>query len=151
MAPFFTGVNNETEGKVLDVGLLAAKIRTIEGQEVTIPNSVLVGTSTRNYTGLGQPDGMSISSTVTIGYDAPWRQVRALLELVADRTPNISKARNRVRPEFRHPGCLQRIWRADVIQPNTSVIVLREKWHAKPSRPLLRIPRKAEETNSSDK
>jgi small-conductance mechanosensitive channel len=142
---------DETEGKVLDVGLLAAKIRTIEGQEVTIPNSVLVGTSTRNYTGLGQPDGMSISSTVTIGYDAPWRQVRALLELVADRTPNISKARNRVRPEFRHPGCLQRIWRADVIQPNTSVIVLREKWHAKPSRPLLRIPRKAEETNSSDK
>ena len=67
---------NETEGKVLDVGLLAAKIRTIEGQEVTIPNSVLVGTSTRNYTRLGHPDGMSVSSTVTIGYDAPWRQVQ---------------------------------------------------------------------------
>ena len=83
---------NETEGKVLDVGLLAAKIRTIEGQEVTIPNSVLVGTPTRNYTRLGHPDGMSVSSTVTIGYDVPWRQVHALLELAADRTPNISKA-----------------------------------------------------------
>jgi len=82
---------NETEGEVLDVGLLAAKILTIEGQEVTIPNSVLVGTSTRNYTRLGRPDGMSVSSTVTIGYDAPWRQVHALLELAADRTPNISK------------------------------------------------------------
>jgi small-conductance mechanosensitive channel len=82
---------NETEGEVLDVGLLAAKIRTIERQEVTIPNSVLVGTATRNYTRLGHPDGMAVSSTVTIGYDAPWRQVHALLEMAADRTPNISK------------------------------------------------------------
>ena len=82
---------NETEGEVLDVGLLAAKVRTIEGQEVTIPNSVLVGTSTRNYTRYGNPDGMSVSSTVTIGYVAPWRQVHALLELAADRTANISK------------------------------------------------------------
>ena len=78
---------NETEGEVLEVGLLAAKIRTIEGQEVTIPNSVLVSTSTTNYTRLG----MVISSTVTIGYDAPWRQVHALLLRAADRTPNLRK------------------------------------------------------------
>jgi len=82
---------NEVEGEVLEVGLLAAKIRTIEGQEVTIPNSVLVGTSTTNYTRLGYPDGMIVTSTVTIGYDAPWRQVHALLELAADRTLNIRK------------------------------------------------------------
>ena len=78
---------NETEGEVLEVGLLAAKIRTIEGQEVTIPHSVLVGTSTTNFTRLG----MVISRTVTIGYDAPWRQVHALLLRAADRTPNIRK------------------------------------------------------------
>jgi small-conductance mechanosensitive channel len=82
---------NETEGEVLDVGLLAAKIRTIEGQEVTIPNSVLVGTSTMNFTRLGPPDGMLVSPTVTIGYDAPWRQVHALLLRAADRTPNVRK------------------------------------------------------------
>jgi small-conductance mechanosensitive channel len=82
---------NDTEGEVLDVGLLAAKLRTIEGQEVTIPNSVLVGTSTTNYTRLGVPDGMIISSAVTIGYDAPWRQVQALLLRAADRTRNIRK------------------------------------------------------------
>jgi small-conductance mechanosensitive channel len=81
----------DTEGEVLDVGLLAAKIRTIEGQEVTIPNSVLVGTSTVNFTRLGHPDGMVVSSTVTIGYDASWRQVHALLLRAADRTPNIRK------------------------------------------------------------
>jgi small-conductance mechanosensitive channel len=82
---------NETEGEVLEVGLLAAKIRTIEGREVTIPNSVLVATSATNYTRLGHADGMTVSSTVTIGYGTPWRQVHALLELAADRTPNIRK------------------------------------------------------------
>jgi len=82
---------NDTEGEVLEVGLLAAKIRTIEGQEVTIPNSVLVGTSTVNFTRLGHPEGMIVSPTVTIGYDAPWRQVHALLLRAADRTPNVRK------------------------------------------------------------
>jgi small-conductance mechanosensitive channel len=83
---------NETEGEVREVGLLAAKICTMEGKEVTIPNSVLVGTSTMNFTRLGHPDGMIVSSTVTIGYDAPWRQVHALLELAADRTENLRKS-----------------------------------------------------------
>jgi len=78
---------NDVEGEVLEVGLLAGKIRSPEGQEITIPNSVLVGTSTKNFTRLG----MSISATVTIGYDAPWRQVEGLLLLAADRTPNIRK------------------------------------------------------------
>jgi small-conductance mechanosensitive channel len=82
---------NETEGEVLEIGPLAAKIRTIEGQEVTIPNSVLVGTLTTNYTRLGYPDGMIASTTVTIGYDAPWRQVHELLLLAAERTTNVRK------------------------------------------------------------
>lgn len=82
---------NEIEGEVLEVGLLAGKIRTVEGQEVTVPNSVLVGTATKNYTRLGYPDGMIVSCTVTIGYDAPWRQVEGLLLLAADRTPGVRK------------------------------------------------------------
>jgi small-conductance mechanosensitive channel len=176
---------NETEGKVLDVGLLAAKIRTIEGQEVTIPNSVLVGTSTRNYTRLGHPDGMTISSNVTIGYDAPWRQVHALLELAADRTPNISKTpkpsvvqmqlsdfyvgytliaqledeRLRIQTVSNLNSAIQDAFNEFgvqimsphyMIQPNTSVIVPREKWDATPSQPLPRISHKADDINSSD-
>jgi small-conductance mechanosensitive channel len=90
----------DTEGEVLDVGLLAAKIRTIEGQEVTIPNSLLVSSSTINFTRLGLLDGMIISSTVTVGYDAPWRQVHALLLRAAGCTTNVRK-----RPE---PCVLQR-------------------------------------------
>ena len=79
------------EGEVLEVGLLAAKVRTIEHQEVTIPNSVLVSNSTRNFTRLGQAEGMAASCRVTIAYDVPWRQVHALLLLAAERTGNIRK------------------------------------------------------------
>jgi small-conductance mechanosensitive channel len=82
---------NGTEGEVLEIGPLAAKIRTIEGQEVTIPNSVLVANSTTNYARLGHPDGMIASTTVTIGYDAPWRLVHQLLLLAAERTQNVRK------------------------------------------------------------
>ncbi|HTV63962.1 MAG TPA: mechanosensitive ion channel domain-containing protein [Bryocella sp.] len=78
---------NDIEGEVLEVGLLAGKIRSPEGQEITVPNSVLVSTSTKNFTRLG----MSISAHVTIGYDAPWRQVESLLLIAADRTANIRK------------------------------------------------------------
>jgi hypothetical protein len=37
-----------------------------------------------------------------------------------------------------------------MIQPNTSVIVPREKWDATPSQPLPRISHKADDINSSD-
>jgi small-conductance mechanosensitive channel len=82
---------NDIEGEVTDVGLLAAKIRTIEGKEITVPNSVLVTTLTTNFTRLGHPDGKTLSCTITVGYDVPWRQVHALLEMAADRTSNIRK------------------------------------------------------------
>jgi small-conductance mechanosensitive channel len=82
---------NDIEGEVVDVGLLAAKIRTIEGKEITIPNTVLVTTLTTNFTRLGHPDGKTLSCTITVGYDVPWRQVHALLEMAAERTSNIRK------------------------------------------------------------
>ena len=84
-------VVNDKEGEVLEVGLLAVKIRTIEQQEVTLPNSVIVNTTTTNYTRLGEVEGPVADVTVTIGYDAPWRQVHALLLMGAERTSNLRK------------------------------------------------------------
>ena len=84
-------VVNEKEGEVIEVGLLAVKIRTIEQQEVTLPNSVIVNTTTTNFTRLGKLEGSVASVTVTIGYDAPWRQVHALLLMGAERTANLRK------------------------------------------------------------
>jgi small-conductance mechanosensitive channel len=90
----------ETIGIVSEVGLLSTKIVTPKREEVTIPNAVLVGGKVTNYSKLAGPDGAMVSTTVTIGYDAPWRQVHGLLLAAAGRTPGI-----RARPE---PFVLQR-------------------------------------------
>jgi len=81
----------EVEGEVIEVGSLATKLRTPRQEEITIPHSVLVGTATTNYSRLAADTGMVVTTTVTIGYDAPWRQVHALLLLGASRTPGIRR------------------------------------------------------------
>jgi small-conductance mechanosensitive channel len=78
-------------GLVSEVGLLSTKVVTPKREEVTIRNAVLAGTMVTNYSRLAGEDGVIVSTTVTIGYDAPWRQVHALLLLAAERTPGVRR------------------------------------------------------------
>jgi small-conductance mechanosensitive channel len=79
----------EVVGVVSQVSLLSTKVVTPKREEVTIPNAVLAGTMITNYSRLADRDGPIISTAVTIGYDAPWRQVHALLLLAAGRTAGV--------------------------------------------------------------
>lgn len=79
----------DIEGMVTVVGVLATKVVTRKRAEITVPNAVLVGNSITNYSRLAREDGEMIFTTVTIGYDAPWRQVEGLLLKAAGRTPGI--------------------------------------------------------------
>lgn len=79
----------DNEGVVISLGLLSTKIRTATGELVTIPSSAIVGGSIRNFTRLGEGTGTHISTSVTIGYDAPWRQVHAMLLEAAKRTEGL--------------------------------------------------------------
>lgn len=79
----------EVEGRVTDLGFLATRVRTVRDEEISIPNAVLVGGNLINYSRFNPEQGMLLATTVTIGYDAPWRQVHALLELAARRTPGL--------------------------------------------------------------
>jgi small-conductance mechanosensitive channel len=81
----------ETEGTVSFVGVLSTKIVNWRHEEVTIPNALLVGHTITNYTRLGEQQGAIAMTAVTIGYDAPWRQVHALLEAAAARTRGVRK------------------------------------------------------------
>lgn len=81
----------ETEGVVLSLGMLATKIRTIQREEVTIPNAVVLGTSTKNFSRLAGREGVILSTTVTIGYSEPWRRVHAALIEAAGKTPGLKK------------------------------------------------------------
>jgi small-conductance mechanosensitive channel len=77
------------EGTVTSLGILSTKIRTLKGEEETVPNSVVVGTSTTNYSRLGDEHALLLYTSLTIGYDTPWRQVHALLALAAGRTAGL--------------------------------------------------------------
>jgi small-conductance mechanosensitive channel len=81
-----------TEGVVQEVGTLATKLKTMRNEEITIPNAVLVGNPIRNYSRLSDTQGTMMSTKVTIGYDAPWRQVHALLTSSAEATPGLRPA-----------------------------------------------------------
>ncbi len=76
------------QGIVKELGLVSVTLTTRAQEEVTIPNSVVVADAIRNFS--RAPAGAVVLSTsVTIGYDAPWRQVRAMLLLAAARTDGV--------------------------------------------------------------
>ncbi len=79
----------EHEGTITSMGTFTTQIRTGLGEELTLPNSLVMGTVIRNYSRTVQGRGFVIDSAVTIGYDAPWRQVHAMLIEAANRTDGI--------------------------------------------------------------
>ena len=81
----------EVEGTVTTLGMLSTKICTTRNEEVTIPNAVVVSTNVLNFTRLHASGGVALHTSVTIGYDTPWRQVQGLLVLAAERTPGIRR------------------------------------------------------------
>ncbi len=80
---------NDVQGVVTEVASLATKIVNVRNEEITIPNSVLISSPIRNYSKLSDAKGTLLSTKVTIGYDAPWRQVHALLIEAARKTPAV--------------------------------------------------------------
>jgi small-conductance mechanosensitive channel len=82
----------DVEGTVMHLGMLSTRIHTLTREMVTIPNSVMVAKETTNYSRLSNEAGVAINTTLTLGYDIPWRQVQAILELAAQRTEGIRKA-----------------------------------------------------------
>jgi small-conductance mechanosensitive channel len=79
----------DTEGTVIHIGLFATKIHTNLREEISIPNSVLVGQSVKNFSRLASGGGVITQVGVTIGYDTPWRQVEAMLIEAANQTSGV--------------------------------------------------------------
>jgi len=82
----------DIEGKVTEVGALSVKMVNALKEEFTIPNTVMVGNVVKNYSRLDREFGSALSTSVTIGYDAPWRVVYELLLAAAERTPGVRKS-----------------------------------------------------------
>jgi small-conductance mechanosensitive channel len=79
----------EHEGTVVNLGAFTTRVRTGLGEELTLSNSLVLGAVTKNYSRAVKGVGFVVDTTVTIGYDTPWRQVNALLVQAALRTPGV--------------------------------------------------------------
>jgi len=79
----------ETEGTIIELGTFATRIRTGLGEEVILPNALVVSSSLKNFSRVVGGKGFVLDAGVTIGYSTPWRQVRAMLLEAARRTPEI--------------------------------------------------------------
>lgn len=92
MRPFKLGDRiklNDTTGNVIEKTPLVTRIRTPKNEVITIPNSFIMSSHTVNYSSSARNYGLIIHSEVTIGYDAPWRQVHQLLIDAALATPGV--------------------------------------------------------------
>ena len=81
----------DVEGTVIHLGVLSTKVKTLQLEEVTIPNAVVAAQTATDYSRFADTEGVFTSTSVTIGYDAPWRQVQSLLLLAAERTPDLRR------------------------------------------------------------
>lgn len=82
---------SDTTGDVIEKTLLVTRIRTIKNVDITIPNSAVLGSHITNYSSSAGEQGLILPTSVTIGYDAPWRKVHELLISAAGATENIQQ------------------------------------------------------------
>jgi small-conductance mechanosensitive channel len=79
----------ETFGEVTLKRLLVTHVRTYKNVVVSIPNSLVLTTQVLNYSTLAAERGLIAHTSVTIGYDTPWRRVHELLVAAASRTEGV--------------------------------------------------------------
>jgi len=81
----------DATGDVVEKSLLVTRIRTIKHEIISIPNSTVMNSHTTNFSVEAAENGLIIHTTVTIGYDTPWRQIHELLIKAALATDLIDK------------------------------------------------------------
>jgi small-conductance mechanosensitive channel len=82
MRPFQLGDRvriSEVVGDVVEKNLLDTRIQTIKNEIITIPNANILNGQMWNYSTSARENNLILHTTVTIGYDAPWRTVHELL------------------------------------------------------------------------
>ncbi|MEP6778588.1 MAG: mechanosensitive ion channel family protein [Gemmatimonadaceae bacterium] len=79
----------DTTGDVVTKTLLVTRIRTIKNVDITIPNAMVLSSHIKNFSAMAKSDGLILHTTITIGYDAPWKQVHDLMLNAAKATAGI--------------------------------------------------------------
>ena len=79
----------DTTGDILQRSLLVTRVRTIKNVEVVIPNSAILNSQVLNFSSMARANGLILHTSVTIGYNAPWRTVHEALVRAAGNTEGI--------------------------------------------------------------
>lgn len=79
----------DTIGDVIETGLLVTRIRTIKNVDVTIPNSLVLGNHLINFSSSATQLGLILHTSISIGYDVPWKKIHELLIAAARATTHI--------------------------------------------------------------
>jgi small-conductance mechanosensitive channel len=82
---------SNTEGDVIERSAFVTRIRTPKNVEVSIPNASVLSNHIINFSSQAKQAGLTLHTSVTIGYDVPWARVHELLMQAADRTERIEK------------------------------------------------------------
>jgi len=79
----------DREGTVIRMSAFTTFLRTGLGEELALPHTFVLGNVVTNFSRETHGPGFMVDIAVTIGYDAPWRQVHALLLEAASRTEGV--------------------------------------------------------------
>lgn len=83
---------SESIGDVVEKTLLVTRINTPKNVIVTIPNSMILGSHIINYSNsvkANHTPPLILHTTITLGYDVPWRKVHAVMIEAAKMTEHI--------------------------------------------------------------
>lgn len=79
-------------GDLIEKSLLVTRVRTIKNEIISIPNSTVMSSHTINFSNEAENgNGLIMHTTVTIGYDVPWKDMHQALLNAADRTDLLLK------------------------------------------------------------
>jgi len=81
----------DTIGDVTKMRLQVTHVQTVKNEEVTVPNSTILGSDVVNFSALARSLGLILHTSVSVGYGTPWRQVEALLLMAAERTTGLMR------------------------------------------------------------
>src|SRR5271165_5655755 len=79
----------DTTGEVIEKNLLVTRILTPKAEVITIPNAAVMSGTVKNYSTEARKGGVIFHTTVSIGYDVPWRTVHQLLVNAALATEHV--------------------------------------------------------------
>lgn len=81
---------SDVTGDVIEKTVFVTRLRTIKNEEISIPNANVLATNITNYSeAVRRGDALILHTSVTIGYDVPWRLVHDLLVSAALATDGI--------------------------------------------------------------